>query len=293
MAIVSNLRPHPTLASKFSTLQVQILENVVIVSLNSPERRNAINKKMWKEIGMIFKEVGTLGDDGRVVILKGSGHSAFTAGIDLTDTSLFPKSFEEGDEDPARRGISFASQIREMQAAFTAVEECSIPVIAAIDGYCIGAGIDLVSACDIRICSPTAKFSVREVRIGLAADCGTLQRLPKITGNDSLVRELCFTGEVFDADVARQIGFVSRVTPKLMEDVWLLAKKISQMSPVAVTSTKKSLVYSRDHSVGDGLDQIATHNALALMTHDVPAAVISAKKNTLPDFEPIPKMSRL
>jgi delta(3,5)-delta(2,4)-dienoyl-CoA isomerase len=288
--MTNNMRPHPTL--NFSTLQVQIVENVLIVSLNSPKRKNAISRKMWREIGLLFSNIGTLGDDIRVVILKGN-NSTFTAGIDLTDTSLFPTSFDDGEDDPARKGIAFSSQISDMQAAFTAIERCPVPVIAAIEEYCVGAGVDLVSACDVRLCEPKAKFSVREVMIGLAADCGTLQRLPKITGNDSRVRELCYTGEIFDAKVALEIGFVSRITPQLMDDAWALAKKISQNSPIAVTSTKKSLVYSRDHSVSDGLDHIATHNALALMTNDIPAAAIAAKRKMIPKFERIPKMSRL
>ena len=195
---------------------------------------------------VVILTIGTLvGDDIRVVILKGNGN--FTAGIDLTDTTLFPTSFDDGEVDPARKGIAFSSQIRDMQAAFTAIEQCPVPVIAAIEGYCIGAGVDLASACDVRLCEPKSQFAVREVMIGLAADCGTLQRLPKITGNDSRVRELCYTGDIFDAKVALQIGFVSRITPLLMDDALALAKEISQNSPVAVTSTKKSLVYSRDH----------------------------------------------
>ena len=180
-----------------------------------------------------------------------------------------------------------------MQKCFTAVEECPIPVIAAIQGSCIGAGVDLASVCDIRICSNTARFSVREVRIGLAADVGTLQRFPKITGNDSRVRELCLTGEVFSAQEALRIGFVSRISDKLMSDALDLAKMIAANSPVAVVGTKRSLVYSRDHTVADGLLHVATHNTSALMTDDIPTAITSAMQKTPPKFRELPKFSKL
>lgn len=180
-----------------------------------------------------------------------------------------------------------------MQSCFTAIEECPVPVIAAIQGMCIGAGVDLSSACDIRICSDTARFSVREVKIGLAADVGTLQRLPKITGNDSRVRELCLTGEIFSAHEALRIGFVSRISKEATDDAVALAKTISANSPVAVVGTKRSLVYSRDHTVADGLVHIASHNTSALMTDDIPKAMMSAMQKKTVEFGKIPKLSKL
>ena len=160
---------------------------------------------MWKEIGHAFRQIGTTGDGCRCVLLIGNG-KGFCGGIDVTDEKFFSgiinnnNSDENDDEfastnqDMARKSLAFKSQILEMQAAFTAVEECSVPVVASIHGACIGAGIDLICCADVRVCSPNAKFSIREVRLGLAADVGTLQRFPKIVGFGSLVRELCLTG---------------------------------------------------------------------------------------------------
>jgi delta(3,5)-delta(2,4)-dienoyl-CoA isomerase len=149
---------------------------------------------MWKEIGEAFRHLGTIGDGCRCIILRGSG-KGFSAGIDLTDEKFFSGiSGDDDSTDVARRSLAFRSQILEMQAAFTAVEQCPVPVVASIHGACIGAGIDLVCCADVRVCSPDAKFSVREVRVGLAADVGTLQRLPKLVGFSSRVRELCLTG---------------------------------------------------------------------------------------------------
>mmetsp|Transcript_32374 Transcript_32374/g.49523 ORF Transcript_32374/g.49523 Transcript_32374/m.49523 type:complete len:212 (-) Transcript_32374:132-767(-) len=183
----------------------------------------------------------------------------------------------------------FFPKIRELQACLTAVEECPLPVVAAISGACIGAGIDLSCCADVRICSASTRFSVREVRVGLAADVGTLQRLPKIVGHGSRVRELCMTGEDFGAQEAERIGFVSRVVVcgddpnELYREALNVCNKIAANSPVAVAGTKLSLNYSRDHSVADGLHHVATHNALALMTDDLELSFL-ARSGQSPEF---------
>ena len=159
---------------------------------------------MWKEIGDAFRTIGTTGDGCRCILLIGKG-KGFCGGIDVTDEKFF-SGISGGDDADAsdatmdmavRKSLAFKSQILEMQAAFTALEECPVPVVAAIHGACVGAGIDLTCCADVRVCSPNAKFSVREVRLGLAADVGTLQRFPKIVGFGSRVRELCLTGGKF------------------------------------------------------------------------------------------------
>lgn len=291
------LRPHP-LSKDFSCLQLwtpTFDPRVVVVVLDRIRKRNAITTVMWKEIGRVFSILGTIGDDCRAIVLTGAGTKAFTSGIDVTDQG-FGLSDTNGDEeslDVARRGLRFYPQILEMQQCFTAVEECPLPVIAAIQGNCIGAGVDLASVCDIRLCSPTAVFSVREVKIGLAADVGTLQRFPKVTGNDSKVRELCLTGDFFSSQEALQIGFVSRISDRLLPDALSLATKIAANSPVAVTGTKRSLVYSRDHTVADGLVHIASHNTAALMTDDLSKAIVAGMQKKQAKFSKIPKLSKL
>jgi delta(3,5)-delta(2,4)-dienoyl-CoA isomerase len=284
--------PHATLSSLFSTLNLYIPgrnRHVVVVELNRPQKRNAINSTMWRELGEAFSMLGRIGDGCRVVILKGAGEG-FSSGLDLSDPSFFPST---ASDDPARNGIAFSSKIKEMQRSFTAIEDCPVPVIALLDGLCIGAGIDLASACDIRLCSLTSKFSVREVKLGLAADVGTLQRLPKVTGNDSRVRELCYTGEFFGADEALRIGFVSRISKNLMEDALKLASLISSNSPVAVYGTKRSLLYSRDHTVHEGLEMIATHNSLALLTSDIAIGGGKKKQITQSSYHNMPRFAKL
>lgn len=280
---------------------------VAVVSLNRPRKRNAINSKMWKEIGHVFSEVTYSSDDIRCIALVGNGN-AFCAGIDLSDplfglmdagsADVEDDSEENGNSisnDVARKAFRFRPQILEMQRAFTALEACPVPVVAIIQGFCIGGGVDLITAADIRICSPNAVFSVREARLGLAADVGTLQRLPKIVGHSSRVRELVFTGEDFGSAEAARIGLVSRISTSnesLVREGLDIARRIASNSPVAVRGSKLSLNYSRDHSVADGLEHIATNNAAALITDDLMNSF--AGKNGDPTrFSPIGPSSRL
>jgi delta(3,5)-delta(2,4)-dienoyl-CoA isomerase len=175
-----------------------------------------------------------------------------------------------------------------MQDAFNAIEKIPQPVIAAIHGACIGGGIDLIAACDIRLASAETVFSIKEVDIGLAADLGTLQRLPRITGNESLLRELAFTGRNFTCAEGQLLGLFSRVLPSPSETLTAataLAVEIAKKSPVAVAGTKVNLLYSRDHaSVQDGLDYMTTWNMSALQSEDIGKAVQGAMMKETPTF---------
>jgi len=298
MSLLSSSRPY-SLNNKCQYLSVLVPDacpHAVVVSLNRPSKRNAMSAALWKEIGAIFSSLGRMGDDCRCVVLRGEG-KAFTAGLDITDASIIVGGNADDDDDSpddaARKGLTFFPKILEMQRCLTNIEECPVPVIAAIHGNCIGAGVDMATCCDIRLAQVGSTFSVREVQLGLAADVGTLQRLPKITGNDSRVRELCYTGELFDHSEALRIGLVSRVCQDVLQDALQLASLISSHSPVAVMGTKRSLIYSRDHTVAEGLEHVAGHNALALMTSDIPAAFMAATSKKRPSFPPIPAHSRL
>lgn len=281
--------------------------NVAIITLNRPRKRNAINAELWREIGHAFQHLDV--SLYRCVLLLGAGAN-FSSGIDISDPKFsvvtMGASMDEGDDgnsidkapsaDFARRVLSSKQMITDMQNAFMSLELCPVPVIAAIHGPCIGGGIDLVCAADIRLCSLDARFSVREVKLGLAADVGTLQRFPKIVGHSSRVHELCLTGEDFDAIEAHRIGFVSRVLldkETLVEDALRVCVAIANNSPVAVVGTKKALIYARDHSVVEGLEQIASHNAAALATDDIIASFIGASKGSRAEFSPLLPPSRL
>ena len=262
--------------------------------------QKAFNAQMWKEIGNLFHLLGSgiYNNNCRCIILRGEGKS-FCGGIDLSDPAFGTETMNHEDDDNndnndeypdpdqnpdvARKYLSFRPQILQMQESFSSLEtKCPYPIISAIHGACIGAGVDLICSSDIRICTPNSKFGVREARLGLAADVGTLQRLPKIIGHGSRVRELCLTGEDFHAKEAERIGLVSRITrtnDSLMREAMDIATRIVSNSPVALVGTKMSMVYSRDHTVQDGLQHIATHNAAALMTDDLGLSIMGPSKS--------------
>ena len=191
------------------------------------------------------------------------------------------------DKDPARAAVDFFQVVGPLQESVSSLEKCRVPVIAAMHGLVIGAGIDLVSAADVRYCSKGTKFTIKEVDIGLAADIGTLQRFQKIVGNDSWARELAYTARYFTPEESLAHGFVSKVTDtpaQCLEEAIKLAMFIAGKSPVAVTATKLSLIYSRDHSVQAGLDHIATLNSAMLQTDDMGVAASALMSKQKPVF---------
>ncbi|KAM8953674.1 delta(3,5)-Delta(2,4)-dienoyl-CoA isomerase, mitochondrial [Pelodytes ibericus] len=267
---------------QYETLRVTSeADHVFHVEINRPEKRNAMNKAFWREMVLCFRAVAE--DSGcRAVVISGAG-KMFTSGIDLMD--LGADFMQPRDTDAARTAWNLRSKISEYQETFSVIEKCPKPVIAAVHGGCIGGGVDLVTACDIRYCTQDAWFQVKEVDIGLAADVGTLQRLPKIIGSRSLVNELALTARKMMSDEAQSSGFVSRVLPdkpSLLLAAFDLAAEIASKSPVAVQGTKVNLVYARDHSVQESLDYMACWNMSMLQTEDVMKSAQAALEKKTP-----------
>ncbi|CAI9553079.1 unnamed protein product [Staurois parvus] len=265
-----NMSSEAGLASySYETLKVTApRDHIFHVEINRPEKRNAMNKAFWREMVLCFR---ALSDDTscRAVVISGAG-KMFTSGIDLTD--LAGDFLQHEEEDTARIAWNVRKKIKDYQESFSAIEKCTKPVIAAIHNGCIGGGVNLITACDIRYCSQDAWFQVKEVDVGLAADVGALQRLPSIIGNRSLVNELAFTARKMMSDEALNSGLVSRVFPdksSLLLASLDLATEIASRSPVAVQGTKINLIYSRDHSVQESLDYMANWNMSMLQTEDI------------------------
>nr|XP_022912234.1 delta(3,5)-Delta(2,4)-dienoyl-CoA isomerase, mitochondrial-like isoform X2 [Onthophagus taurus] len=249
---------------------------IVHVVLNRPSKRNALDDDMWFEIKDCFEKL-SYDADCRVIVLSGEG-KMFCAGIDLMSMSGAYQELE-ADGDLARKAKIWDQKIPLFQDCLSALEKCSKPVLAAVHSACIGAGVDIITAADIRYCTKDAYFQVKEVDIGMAADVGTLQRLPKVIGSDSLVRELCYTARELHSDEALSCGLVSKVfdsKESLIAGALDVAKLIASKSPVGVQGTKKSLVYSRDHTVQEGLDHIALWNRFMLQSEDLQTAVVGA-----------------
>jgi enoyl-CoA hydratase len=257
------------MSPEFDTLSVVVEERIATVNLNRPDKANAMNPAMWRELQSCFE---WLDDEPgvRVAILAGNGRH-FCSGIDLDMfTALKGRS-----EDPARQAEHFRRVVLRLQDNLSALEKCRKPVLAAIHKACIGGGVDLTCCCDMRYASADAHFSIREIDIGMTADVGTLQRLPRLVP-EGVVRELAYTGRQFDAEEARALGFVNQVFPdreSLYREVRAIAACIAAKSPLAIRGTKEMLLYARDHSVADGLNHIATWNAGMLSEADLMAGL--------------------
>jgi len=173
------------------------------VELNRPNKMNALNKAMWEEVGEVFNKLDR-DQDCRVVVLSAAG-KMFSSGIDLSDLSQLA-SIVYSEDDIARKSMLMYQNIRHLQDLFTTIEKCKKPVIGAIHNACVGAGVDLITATDIRMCTADAWFCVKEVDMGLAADVGTLQRLPKVIGSQSLVNDLCHTARKMKSEEADEVS---------------------------------------------------------------------------------------
>ncbi|KAH9947066.1 ClpP/crotonase-like domain-containing protein [Amylocystis lapponica] len=249
--------------------------HVALVEL-SRKPVNAFSEEFWNEYGHVFDKISQE-PDVRVVILASALPKLFSAGIDLNSMGALNKYEKE----PARRALQMKPFISAFQNSISATERCPYPVIVAIHGVALGLSIDIASACDIRYAASDTMFSIKEVDIGLAADIGTLARLPKIAGNHSLVHELAYTARSFSAEEAEKMGLVSKVVhggrDEVVRAALETAKAIAAKSPIAVVGTKHLLLHSRDHTVDENLDYTALWNAALLQTADVPEAAKAAK----------------
>lgn len=267
--------------SEYQAFIVELTGNVAHVQINRPDKINAMNAAFWTEIIDIFQWVEDT-DAVRAVVLSGAGKH-FSSGIDLMMMASVANSFGK---DVGRNARLLRRKILELQASFNSVDTCRKPVLAAIQGYCIGGAIDLISACDMRYAAEGAQFSIKEIDIGMAADVGTLQRLPRIIG-DGMLRELAYTGRSFGAEEARSIGLVNRVYPdqdSLLAGVMEIAHEIASKSPIAVAGTKAMISYMRDHTVNDGLEYVATWNSAMLQSNDLRVAIAAHMSKQKPEF---------
>ncbi|MFN3387303.1 MAG: crotonase/enoyl-CoA hydratase family protein [Allosphingosinicella sp.] len=242
---------------------------VAHVELARDGKFNAMDKAMFAELGDALRSLGA-DPSVRAILLSGRGKH-FTAGLDLHyAASQFPPT-----DDPGRAAEARLRHIEWLQAAFNAAEEARPPVIAAIHGGCIGAGVDLAAACDIRIAAADAFFQVAEVDVAITADLGTLQRLTHMLP-DGIVRELAYTGRRMAADEALRLGLLNRVVADREAAIGAgmeLARTIAAKSPLAVAGAKKSLNYSRGRPVEEGLRHVAMWNAATLVSADLTAAI--------------------
>ena len=240
----------------YTSFQVEIKDQIAHVQMNRPEALNSMNMDFWLELPQCVKAIDASGE-ARVIVISSTGKH-FSAGMDLGVFSN-PKAVPMTG-DPGRMGENLRRVVMQLQASLSSLEEVRIPVLTAIHGGCIGGALDMVCASDSRYCSADAYFTIKETELGMTADVGTLQRLPKLLPQ-GVVRELAYTGRKFTAQEAKNLGFVNEVFETheaLLEGVMSIAASIAKNSPLAVVGCKEMLNYSRDHSVEDSLKYMAT-----------------------------------
>lgn len=260
-----------------------------VLQLARPHKGNAWSADMWAQWGQAVAELEAQ-DTIRVVILCAEGPT-FTGGLDLEYlATTFGRHTAPGGC-PARQRLHFLEDIKAMQEAYSALERQRWPVIAAVQGACVGAGVDLVTACDMRYATTDAYFCVKEVDVGITADLGTLQRLPAIVGHGAAA-ELALTGRRMSGEEAVAAGLVSRAFPTwdaMMSYVVKVAADIAAKSPLAVWGTKRVLLRTRDGGGGGGgaaagLEHVALHNAAFLLSQDIGAILAAGRAKKRPVF---------
>ena len=269
--------------SDLKSFQVTIDDyEIAEVRLNRPTAINAMNTDFWRELPAIINTLDNLGSV-RVVILSASGKH-FTAGMDL---QVFEGMTIEDNIEPARAAEKQRRWIMALQDVFSALETARMPVISAIQGACIGGGVDMICATDIRLCTSNAFFNIKETELGITADVGTLQRILHVMPS-GIARELAYTSRNFAADEALKCGFVNNIydsQEEMLNAAHQLARSIAKHSPMAVNGVKEMLNYSRDHSVADSLNHMATWQGGMLQNQDILEAMTAAKEKRAPSFD--------
>jgi len=263
----------------YTCFDLTIEDRIAHMVMKRPEKRNSMIPEFWDELPEIIRDIDH-NARARVIVISSTGPH-FTAGLDLKAFITGPG---EGHDDPEAKmrekrlhGINFYQNILRMQQSFNSLEECRIPVIAAVQGGAIGGGVDFVAACDIRYATKDAYFTIMETNIGMTADAGTFPRLVKLIP-EGVVRELAYTGRRMPVEEAKSVGFVNQFfadQKTMLEEVMMVAKEIASKAPLAVYGCKRMINYSRDHDTADTLDYIGIWNASMLQPDEMVEAIMA------------------
>ncbi len=277
----------------YTCFDVETKDDIAHIRMIRPDKANSMIPEFWDELPQIVNQLSD-GNDARAIVLSAEGRH-FCSGMDL---SVFADNNDVSVQSDAkhisRQRASFRTTALQLQRTFSCLEESRLPVLSAIQGACIGGGIDMVSATDLRYATKDAFFCIQEINIGMTADVGTLQRMPKLVP-EGVVRELAYTGRNMSASEAKERGFVNEIyeDQDAMDDAVLeIAKEIASKSPMAIWGTKQTLNYGRDHSVADSLEYIATWNAAMFDPDDMAEAFMAQTENRdaeFPDHRPTRK----
>jgi enoyl-CoA hydratase len=267
----------------YESFNVEVKDYIAHVQFSRPEALNTMNKAFWLELPRCMQDIEA-NTDARVIVISSTGKH-FSAGMDLgvfTDPKSVPMS-----GDPGRMAENLRRVVLQLQDTLTSLERVRLPVLAAVHGGCIGGALDLVCAADSRYCTSDAYFTIKETELGMTADVGTLQRLPKLMP-EGVVRELAYTGRKFGADEAHRLGFVNSVYDSqeaMIEGVMGIATQIAANSPLAVTGCKEMIHFSRDHSVEDSLKYMATWQSGMFRPTDMMKSFQAKAQKQAPEYD--------
>lgn len=274
----------------YTCFDVTIEGKIAHIVLNRPDKRNSMIREFWEELPRIVRDIDA-NAKARVIVISSTGPH-FSSGLDV---SVFSGSALDGnsEQDPMRRrqaGLRFYENVQLMQETFSCLENCRIPVLVAIQGGCIGGGVDLITACDMRYATADAFITIYEINIGMTADVGTFPRIFKLIP-EGIARELAYTGRRMPAAEAQAVGLVNRVFPdqeSMLQEVMAIAGEIASKPPLAIYGCKRMANYSRDHSTADALDYIRIWNASMLQRDEILEAMQANMEKRPGEFAELP-----
>lgn len=272
----------------YKCFDVSIENNIAHIVMSRPEKRNAMSPDFWRELPEIIRDIDD-NSKARVIVLSSTG-PIFSAGIDVSMLSSAEVA-GKGDKNHPQHGAGFYNTVKRLQDSFSALEACRIPVLAAIQGGCIGGGVDLITACDMRYGTEDSFITIYEINVGMTADVGTF---PRILNHmpEGIVRELAYTGRKMHAGECKARGLYNEVydsVDTMMTAVMEMAADIASKPPLAIYGCKRIITYSRDHSTADALDNIAVWNMSMLIPSEMMEAMVSKGEKRAGNYKDLPK----
>ena len=278
----------------YECFDVDLQDHVAHIILKRPEKRNSMISAFWRELPALIEELDSTGHVRAIVISSTGPH--FTSGMDLSvfasdnATSAESESANSAKGDHAAYAARFYQTIKKLQHCFSSLESARMPVLAAVQGGCIGAGVDMITACDMRYATEDAFFIIQETNLAMTADVGTFPRLCKLIP-DGIVRELAYTGRALTGPEAYEFGLVNQLFPDsetLLDAVMDIAFEIAAKSPSTVYGCKKMILHARDHTVADTLDYVGLWNASFFEPAQIAEAMSAQREDRPAEFKSLP-----